>query len=224
MTPTVTKKRRADRLARRPDGSYDWQAIQDGVLVKIEKLTDKKRAKDAKRKSKLRAEQNQQNSDIAENSAILARERLSMNKSTNSLVDIAKSIISRGPDAQPGVTNRVLFEAMQKAADSLYADQPLTAEQRFARFCDTPEGTILRKAQGKAAPEPMGDDGEDEDEPVGGDSYKKLEKLASDLRSREPGLTQAAAFSKVYADPSNRRLVNASRSEHFAKLARAGTR
>jgi hypothetical protein len=223
MTPTVTKKRRADRLTRRPDGGFDWQAIQDGVFVKIEKLAAKKRRKAGEKdKSRARAEQNRRNSDIAENSAILARERLSMNKSTNSLADIAKSIISRGPDAQPGVTSRVLFEAMQKSADSLYAGQPLTAEQRFARFCDTPEGTILRKAQGRAAPEPMGDDDEEEDETIGGDSYKKLEKLASDLRSREPGLTQAAAFSKVYADPSNRSLVNASRSEHFAKVARAG--
>jgi hypothetical protein len=225
-TPIVTKKRRADRLARRPDGAYDWQAIQNGVFVKIEKLADKKRRKAAeKEKSKLRAEQNQRNSDIAENSAIVARERLHMGKSSNSLVDIAKSIISRGPDAQPGVTSRVLFEAMQKAADSLYAGQPLSAEQRFARFCDTPEGTILRKAQGKAAPEPLDDDQADEDECDSTNSaYRKLLAKAEDLRLRSPGLTEAAAFSKVYADPSNRPLVKASRSEHFAKLARAGLR
>jgi hypothetical protein len=225
VTPTETKKRRADRLARRPDGGFDWQAIQDGVFVKIEKLAAKKRRKAGeKEKSRARAEQNRRNSDIAENSAIVARERLSMDKSTNSLVDIAKSIISRGPDAQPGVTSRVLFEEMQKRADAMFPDS-LTSEQRFARYAEnTEEGRLLCKAQRRAAPEPLDEDEDEQDgecDPTTS-AYRKLLAKAEDLRLRSPGLTQAAAFSKVYAEPSNRQLVNASRSEHFAKLARAG--
>jgi hypothetical protein len=84
---------------------------------------------------------------------------------------------------------------------------------------------LLCKAQRRAAPEPLGDDEPDDDEcdPTTS-AYRKLLAKAEDLRLRSPGLTQAAAFSKVYADPSNRQLVNTSRSEHFAKVARAGPR
>jgi hypothetical protein len=222
MTPTVTKKRRADRLVRRLDGGCDWEAIQNGVFVKIEKLADKKRRKDAKKDAKDKAKTIVRDRQRADAAAM--RRNTELNKSSD-LISIAKSIISRGPDAQPGVTSRVLFEAMQKAADSLYAGQPLTSQQRFARYAEnTEEGRLLCKAQRRAAPEPLDDNEPDEDDECDPttSAYRQLLAKAEDLRLRSPGLTQAAAFSKVYADPSNRRLVNASRSEHFAKVARAG--
>jgi hypothetical protein len=223
MTPTVTKKRRAERLARRPDGGYDWQAIQDGVFVKIEKLADKKRRKDAKKDAREKANTIVRDRQRADAAAM--RRNTELNKSSD-LISIAKSIISRGPDAQPGVTSRVLFEEMQKRADAMFPDS-LTREQRFARYAEnTEEGRLLCKAQRRAAPEPLDEDEDEQDDECDPttSAYRKLLAKAEDLRLRSPGLTQAAAFSKVYADPTNRSLVNASRSEHFAKVARAGLR
>jgi len=239
MTPTVITKRRpllraTTRLVRQPGGGYQIEPLvkEAGEYVSIAKTSIakdlvKKRvkaeAKDNKKKAKLRAKQNQRNSDIAEHSAIIARERLNMGKSLD-IIRIAKSIISAGGDAQPGTTSRTLFAEMEKRAEAMFSGQPLSPEQKFARYAATPEGEILFKASRKAVQEPWdAEDDDDEDEKDDGtsDSYKKLMAKAAELRAVNPHLSQAQVFSRLYSDPANRRLAKADQEAHLTKVAKS---
>jgi hypothetical protein len=49
---------------------------------------------------------------------------------------------------------------------------------------------------------------------------EKLESLANALRQKDPSLTHAQAFAKVYVDPRHRDLVRAEYSERMAKFGR----
>lgn len=51
-----------------------------------------------------------------------------------------------------------------------------------------------------------------------------LEKLAADLRQRNPYLTIEQAFAKVYADPANRELAAAERAAAYERLYASDTR
>jgi len=51
-------------------------------------------------------------------------------------------------------------------------------------------------------------------EPTPSPSFLALRKLAAELSNREPSLTPDQALTKVYADPRNRELVAAERSEN----------
>ncbi len=54
-----------------------------------------------------------------------------------------------------------------------------------------------------------------------GDAYSQLSAKADELRKAEPALSQAKAFAKVYADPSNRELVVQEKTQRMNKAANA---
>jgi hypothetical protein len=84
----------------------------------------------------------------------------------------------------------------------------LTKEQAFTKvfLADDDEGRAIRHAwqiakQSIAADEPSDDDALDE-----------LETLAAEERRRNPKLSKAQAFAKVYTDPANARLASRERA------------
>jgi hypothetical protein len=126
------------------------------------------------------------------------------------LVAVAKRVVAGEPTAF--VEKRDFYAAIESgAAEIRKADEP--PEQAFARFCETdPRGQILLKAHKMAKgadhrPEP-------EPEPVVPQSiaYAKLCRKAEKARRKDPSLSEAAAFAKVYANPKNRDLVEADRA------------
>jgi hypothetical protein len=161
-------------------------------------------------------------------------ERLNMGKTLNKsdIISIAKSIISAGADAQPGVTSAMLVREIQKRADAAYASQPLSAAQRFSRYTANPDsdGAVLLKASRRAVPEAMGswdaDEAEIEDaeKECGDEAYSKLSTMARQLMAeRERAGTPISfpgAFQEAYAKRPD--LAQVSKAHHIAKIAKAG--
>ncbi len=93
----------------------------------------------------------------------------------------------------------------------------LTRERAFSKLftADDSEGRALRAAwriskQGGVASSPL-DEPSDTDDETDEEALAKLEALAEAERRRNPGMTKAVAFSKVYCDPANARLAQAER-------------
>jgi hypothetical protein len=94
-----------------------------------------------------------------------------------------------------------------------------TQAQAFTRVftSDDGEGAAIRRAWlvskggGIPADEPSDDDeadGENEN------ALEELNELAEQTRQRNPGMSKAAAFSKVYCDPANARLAQRERAQN----------
>src|SRR5262249_5281427 len=106
---------------------------------------------------------------------------------------------------------------MQKRAD-VYRQEGETKEQCFTRYIQSEEGRrayAVYKTLPNTAPEPQ---------PVAkvvassSPSLARLNKLAAELNTREPGLSRDQAFAKVYADPKHRELVRRERDENRPSL------
>jgi hypothetical protein len=179
-----------------------------------EPLTDTKSAAKARKKAikaKLKADQ-------AEASAAEARERLNKGADMDTIVTIAKSVISGKPSA---FTKRDFFVELQKRADENRRPGE-TRERAFTRYATThPTGQVLMQAH-KAA---RGDDytGEPDDktddEPATNDAYRRLMDLAAE--KREKGETVEQAFARLYADPKYRDLVATEKRAHTDRVAKA---
>src|SRR6516225_2497001 len=101
-----------------------WAALSPGTNVMFDREREqrwvkkieaewarkKRNRNDAKQKAKLRAEQNQRNSRLAEENAQIARRNLNMSKAD--IITIAKSIVAKGPGAQSGYTSRDFYLEM----------------------------------------------------------------------------------------------------------------
>jgi hypothetical protein len=170
------------------------------AVHKGEPLTDAKSAAKARKKAikaKLKAEK-------AEASAAEARERLNKGATMDTIITIAKSIISGGADQQPGVTSKTLLREIKKSADAEFAGLPLTSEQRYSRFLSTSDGDTLLKASRRATQEAFDNwDDEEDDEPAdmpdeNDQGYSKLARAARDLMAKDPKLTFQVAFARVY--------------------------
>ena len=167
--------------------------------IEAEWARKKRGRNDAKQKAKLRAEQNQRNSRIAEENAQIARRNLNMSKAD--IITIAKSIVAKGPGSQPGYTSRDFYLEMTKqAAANRTAGQ--TEAQAFAKFAGTEDGRLLMAAMRKAEQvscEPDDDDDDDDMAERSDDAgYAKLAEIARDLMTKDPALSFSGAFTAAY--------------------------
>jgi len=252
ITPITQKPRPLRLLVRQPDGSFAAQPYRKtddtDRYVEFRKFDREKEAKwvarvekewrdkktrakaarkDAKKKGKLRAEQAQRNSDLAEQNAQIARQRLNMNKSAD-MIMIAKSVIN-GRDQ--GVDSRYFYREIQKrAAASRELGQ--TEAQAFAKYLETEPGRLLFQAMKKAEQRPWDEPLEDEREGIedaekvcaGDEAYSKLSTMARQLMAeRERAGTPISfpgAFQEAYAKRPD--LAQLSKQYHYAKIAKAG--
>jgi hypothetical protein len=99
----------------------------------------------------------------------------------------------------------------------------LPAAVAFAKIFteDSPEGIAIRRAwliskgQGLAATSALDEsDVDDANDEIEGGALERLEELAAEERRRNPGMSKAAAFSKVYIDPANARLAQRERQQN----------
>jgi hypothetical protein len=96
----------------------------------------------------------------------------------------------------------------------------LTKEQAFTKvfLADDDEGRAIRRTHQIAKQGPLDDDAaEDEAEGVEDDALEELEELAQQERRRNPKLTKAQAFAKVYTDPANAKLAQRERVQNRPK-------
>jgi hypothetical protein len=77
----------------------------------------------------------------------------------------------------------------------------LSEEIPFARAYD-----VVHSAYHPAKAQPVADDDDDERDDED-DALEELDELAAEERRRNPGMSKAVAFSKVYTDPANARLA-----------------
>jgi hypothetical protein len=110
-------------------------------------------------------------------------------------------------DTTAGITEHELTAAITKYA-LLNKRDGETPAQAFARVFTAPddEGEMLRRAVALAKGAAM--------IAPNSSALAELNKLAKALRQRQPGLTEAAAFAKVYSDPSNFELAKRERLEN----------
>jgi hypothetical protein len=96
-----------------------------------------------------------------------------------------------------------------------------TAEQRFADFLATGEGSRLFSVA-KHLPGPDHIVAEvEKPAALETDGFRKLQEKATEIRKSNPSLTREQAFAKVYSDPANRELVDADRDELFTEIGKA---
>ena len=95
----------------------------------------------------------------------------------------------------------------------------LTREQAFTKVftSDDDEGRAIRRAwqiaKGQGIPAGALDEpSEDDDEE--GDALDELNELAAEERRRNPGMSKAVAFSKIYTDPANAKLAQRERRQN----------
>ena len=242
ITPITQKPRPLRLLVRQPDGSFAAQPYRktDDAdryvefrkfdrekeawwIAKMEEKwkADKKRSKaEAKARKKTRTVvRDRQRADAA-----AMQRNLELNKSD--IITIAKSIISAGADAQPGVTSAILIREIQKRADAAFADQPfLSAAQRFARYTANPEGdgAVLLKASRRAAQEALDswdDDDHDEAEAAdNGENYDTLTRMARDLMEKRPELSFPQAFEVAYS--KHPELARMTKADHATRIVKA---
>jgi hypothetical protein len=125
-----------------------------------------------------------------------------------SALALLHELVERQSQLQPGRSKESIFaELYERDHDGLASRERLENRPGAAVTKAVPEMATNedirrdRKADGK-------DDDEDDD------AVEKLNKLAADLRKREPHLTEAAAFAKVFTDPRNSALAEAERRAH----------
>jgi len=139
-------------------------------------------------------------------------------KSAGGVTALCKRIVKDGSAGD--ITEHELTELLVSAK----AAQPdLSDAQAFSRmFTDmSPAGEAMRKAITIAKSGPLPDDkerdDEDEEERDEGrddDAMDELHAKANELRKRLPHLSPEQAFTKVYADPANRRLTARERRQN----------
>jgi hypothetical protein len=90
-----------------------------------------------------------------------------------------------------------------------------TREQAFARYIQAGDGRELYKAYVSASGPDFQAVPEAPAQVVRADSaYGRLRKLAADLRTEQPTLSAEQAFAKIFVDPKNRDLAEASKREN----------
>jgi hypothetical protein len=126
------------------------------------------------------------------------------NKHEAPKMDINKTLREVG---EAGFTKMI-----ERYAKTVYPE--LSTPRAFAKVFeeDSAEGRAIRRCwqtskQGATA-EPSN---EDED---GDDALDELEQLAAEERKRNPGMSKAVAFSKVYTDPANASLASRERKQN----------
>jgi hypothetical protein len=99
----------------------------------------------------------------------------------------------------------------------------LSGPQAFTKlFCDdSPEGESVRAAHAIVKRAAIGGAAVDETPPEEGDvetddadALEELERLAAAERRRNPNLSKAVAFTKVYTDPANVALAKRERAQN----------
>jgi hypothetical protein len=191
-----------------------------GARIAKQKDKDRKKAaktalKQAKKDAAAKAKAIAARREIAEyNANIRGRE---LNKSD--FVNICKTIVNRGPDAQPGVTGHAIFKAMQKMADQQFGHDPrLSAPQRFDRFCKSETGaTMLRAAM--VAKTATIEDLEDEDQEP--DQQNDADSLAAYRRLMQIANNNPSEFARVYQDPRYRSLVEQDKAANRAAVSKS---
>jgi hypothetical protein len=124
--------------------------------------------------------------------------------------EFCKRVLAGEPTAY---TRPDLLAEMQRRA-AVYHRPDVTAEQALAKFLMTDEDGRALYAAYRVLPNPAPEPVTKRIEPAPSPSLAALNKLADDLRNREPSLSAEMAFTKVYSDPRNRRLVAAERDEN----------
>ena len=130
---------------------------------------------------------------------------------------IAKAVVADGHGS--AITEHEYTEAVTALAVTRYPT--LKRDVAFSRLFgeQSPEAATLRKAHAIIKGMPMmvvvpvateADDVDDDDS----DAIEALEALAEEQRRRSPDLTKAQAFSRVYQDPANIKLVKRERHQN----------
>jgi hypothetical protein len=101
----------------------------------------------------------------------------------------------------------------------------LTKERAFCKVFEDPsaEGVAIRRAwrisKGDEHVNPLGGgEVEDDEADEAGDPLDKLERLAAEERRRNPKLSKAQSFARVYVDPANVALAKAERRQSMRKI------
>jgi hypothetical protein len=116
-----------------------------------------------------------------------------------------------------------VFAVIQKYADSVRLPNE-TSAQAFTRIflADTAESQALRylHSVAKGVDEPSGftADPDERDDADGDDAMDELERLAAEERRRDPSLTRAKAFTRVFVDPANASLAKRERMQSMRKI------
>jgi len=134
------------------------------------------------------------------------------------LIAVAKNVLAGNPTVH---TRDDFFEALQRGAAKVRRKNE-TPEQSFSRFAtETEDGRLLLKAM-KAAPGPDGGPTLLTGVPTDmTPAYQRMMAEARALMRSNPGLTEAAAFSRVYNDPEFANLTAADKQYHRTRATAA---
>jgi hypothetical protein len=127
--------------------------------------------------------------------------------------DVAYSKMRSAGDARARLVSRVT----QKIRDRQWANAAEGTAVPWMLNEDS-EGPEEERAYGERADlgremKPPGAGGLADTDKRGGDAYVQLQKLATELRQREPSLTREQAFAKVFCSPAHRALAERERRE-----------